>query len=94
MEPNLVKEKQSLELLFCACMENGTPENFLSLAKQAEKIATLIDPKQAQEIQEATHMKGFLEPHFIGTVRASGDLWISKTRAGTQCYVYFAGNQK
>lgn len=75
-------------------MENGTPEDFLLLAKQAEKIALKLNPTRTKEINKAEKMKYFLEPHFIGTVRASGDLWISKTRAGTQCYVYFAGNQK
>ena len=91
---DIIIEKQSLELLFCACMDGGTTEDFLALAKQAEKMARRIDPVKTKKILEAERMKNFLEPHFIGTVRKSGDLYISRDRTGTTCYVYFAGKQK
>ncbi len=91
---DLTMETQHLELLFCACMDGGTTEDFLALAKQAEKIALELDPTKAKEINKAEKMKYFLEPHFEGTVRKSGDLYISRDRVGTKCYVYFAGHKK
>jgi len=90
---DLTMKTQHLELLFCACMDGGTTEDFLALAKQAEKIAIHLDPAKAKEILEANHMKGFLEPHHIGVIRNSGDLWVSRSRAGTRCYTYFAGKE-
>lgn len=33
------QDKQALELLFCACIDGGTAEDYRALARQAEKIA-------------------------------------------------------
>lgn len=80
-------------MIFHAVFESGTVKDLLDLAEQAKKFALRLDPKRTKEIIEAEHMKGFLEPHFEGDIRKSGDLYISRNRAGTHCYVYFTGEK-
>lgn len=36
-------EHDKLELLFCACMDGGTSEDYRALARQAEKMADELD---------------------------------------------------
>lgn len=66
-----------------------TYESCMDLAAQAEKIAKKLDPER----YTADKMRCFLEPHFEGVVRKSGDLYINRQRIGQKCYVYFAGKQ-
>jgi len=40
-----VQDKQALELLFCACIDGGTSEDYLALARQAEKMASYMENK-------------------------------------------------
>lgn len=59
-----------------------------------------IDPEtlhpyiqERAEEAEADRMKKMIEPHFVGVIRKSGDLYIHRQRAGTKCYVYFASKE-
>jgi len=70
----------------------STFEECLDLIKQLENRARYLDPVKYQE-WESRRMKTFLEPHFEGTVRQSGDLFVTRKRYGTHCYVYFAGKK-
>ena len=91
----ITQEWETLEALYDS-LENieMLPENLLKLAEQAKKLACMLDPDRTKEIYEAEHMEGFIEPHFKGIVRASGDLFVSRTRYGTECYVYFGKKVK
>ena len=70
-----------------------TLEDCLTLIKQLEIQAKRLDPVKFQE-WEAHRMKTFMEPHFEGVIRQSGDLFVTRKRYGTHCYVYFAGKVK
>jgi len=91
----ITQEWESLEALYDS-LENieMLPGNLLKLAAQAKKLACIINPDRTKEILEAEHMESFIEPHFTGIVRASGDLFISRKRYGTECYVYFGKKVK
>jgi len=39
----ITQDKQALELLFCACIDGGTSEDYRALARQAEKMADELD---------------------------------------------------
>ena len=69
-----------------------TFEDCLVLIKQLELQAKELDPTKFEE-WEARRTRTFLEPHFEGNIRASGDLFVTKKRYGTHCYVYFAGTK-
>jgi hypothetical protein len=65
------------------------------------KVIGHVDPltlepyfKERNEDAEADRMKRRIEPHFIGVVRKSGDLYINRQRVGQKCYVYFAGKER
>lgn len=78
---HITQEWESLEALYDS-LENieMLPVNLLKLAEQTKKLAYLLDPDRTKEILEAEHMESFIEPHFRGIVRASGDLFISRKR--------------
>ena len=87
---HISQEWETLEALYDSLENIETlPETLLKLAEQAKKLACMLDPSRTKEILEAEHMDGFLEPNFKGIVRASGDLFISRKRYGTECHVYF-----
>jgi hypothetical protein len=93
-QKEIIKEWDTLSQFFDT-FDNieGTFENAMAISKQAENLAKILDPRKYEEV-EAERMRAIIEPHFEGTVRKSGDLYISRDRIGTHCLVYFVGKKE